>query len=421
MFHALAIVAVFLVFAAIMMAKKLPTILALPLMAVVIAIVAGMPPEEMFKQVIGEGSVRLSSAIMATIFGGIFARLISKAGIAEEIIKKAAELAGDQPFFIAIVLTLATAVIFTAIGGMGAVILTGTIVLPLMMSVGIAPVVAGSLMLMGLSLGGLFNVAGYVLYTDALGVKMELVKNFSLAMGIIFLVIIIVFIILNVRSDRAAWSMPSPTDIKIDAKKEIKPWALISPLVPLILVFVFKLDVISAILISCVYVVLITNPKDIVKDLSSSFVEGINDVSGAIFLMIGIGMLLKAVMAPQSVAVMGPFIKQILPSTPLGFVLFFGILSPLALYRGPFNMWGLGSGIGNLMIASGKLAPFFIMAALRAVGMVQGVCDPTNTQNVWIADYVKSDTSSVLKKTILYVVGSVFAILIYAVFTNKLG
>ena len=304
---------------------------------------------------------------------------------------------------------------------MGAVILTGTIVLPLMMSVGIAPVVAGSLMLMGLSLGGLFNVAGYVLYTDALGVQMELVKNFSLAMGIIFLLFTLVFIIINVKSDRAAWAMPSPTDIKIDAKKELPVWALISPLIPLFLVFIFSLDVISAILISCIYVVLVTNPRDMVKDLSSSFVEGINDVSGALFLMIGIGMLLKAVMSPEAVSVMGPFIKQILPSTPLGFVLFFGILSPLALYRGPFNMWGLGSGIGNLMIVSGKLAPFFIMAALRAVGMVQGVCDPTNTQNVWTADYVKSDTSTILRKTILYVVGSVFAILIYAVFTHEIG
>ena len=72
MFHALAIVAVFLVFAVMMMTKKLPTILALPLMAVVIAIVAGIAPADIFKHVIGEGSVRLSSAMMATIFGGDF-------------------------------------------------------------------------------------------------------------------------------------------------------------------------------------------------------------------------------------------------------------------------------------------------------------------------------------------------------------
>jgi C4-dicarboxylate transporter, DcuC family len=421
MFHALAIVAVFLVFAGIMMAKKLPTIIALPLMAVVIAVVAGMTPGDIFETVISKGSVKLSSAMMAAIFGGVFARMISKANIAEEIIKKAAELAGDQPLVIAFVLTAAVAVVFASLGGLGTIILTGTIVLPLMMSVGIATVVAASLMLMGVSLGGLFNVGNFLFYTDVLGVTLETVKIFALASGIITAVIMVVFIIINVRSERAAWAMPSPTDIKIDAKKELPIWALISPLLPIVLVFVFSLDVISAILISCIYVSLVTNPRDIVKDLSSSFVEGINDVSGALFLMIGIGMLLNAVMSPQSSLIMGPFIQNILPSTPVGYVIFFTLLSPLALYRGPLNMWGLGSGVANLMIASGTLSPFFIMAALRAVGTVQGVSDPTNTANVWVADYVKTDTGSILKKTILYAVVTVFLILVYTVLTHKMG
>ena len=420
MFHALAIVAVFFVFAVIMMTKKLPTILALPLMAVVIAVVAGMTVGDIFEIVISKGSLKLSSAMMAAIFGGVFARMISKASIAEEIIKKAAELAGDQPIIIAFVLTVAVSVVFASLGGLGTIILTGTIVLPLMMSVGIAPVVAGSLMLMGVSLGGLFNVGNFLFYTDVLGVSLEMVKTFALASGIITAIIMIVFIIINVRSDRAAWAMPSPTDIKIDAKKELPIWALISPVLPIVLVFVFSLDVISAILISCIYVSLVTNPKDIVKDLSSSFVEGINDVSGALFLMIGIGMLLNAVMSPQSASVMGPFIENILPSTPVGYVIFFTLLSPLALYRGPLNMWGLGSGVANLMIASGTLTPFFIMAALRAVGTVQGVSDPTNTANVWVADYVKTDTGSILKKTILYAVITVFMILVYTVLTHKM-
>lgn len=39
--------------------------------------------------------------------------------------------------------------------------MVGTIVLPILISVGIEPVIAASLLLMGLNLGGLFNVMNY--------------------------------------------------------------------------------------------------------------------------------------------------------------------------------------------------------------------------------------------------------------------
>ena len=35
------------------------------------------------------------------------------------------------------------------------------------------------------------------------------------------------------------------------------------------------------------------------------------------------------------------------------FVLVFGLLSPLAIYRGPLNVWGLGSGIVALLASCG--------------------------------------------------------------------
>ena len=43
------------------------------------------------------------------------------------------------------------------------------------------------------------------------------------------------------------------------------------------------------------------------------------------------------------------------------------------------------------------------MAALLSVGQLQGVCDPTNTHNVWIANYVGADVQRILRSTILYV------------------
>ena len=57
----------------------------------------------------------------------------------------------------------------------------------------------------------------------------------------------------------------------------------------------------------------------------------------------------------------GPQLAGILPGTALMFILFFSILAPLALYRGPLNVWGLGLGIGAIMLSTGKLSAFALM------------------------------------------------------------
>ena len=101
MLQGILIVVAFLVVAALMMTKKIPTLLALPLMAVVICIIAGVP---MFGKnadgaeigwlttVFEAGTVRMGSAIMATIFGAWLGQLMNKTGVTENIIKKSAEL-----------------------------------------------------------------------------------------------------------------------------------------------------------------------------------------------------------------------------------------------------------------------------------------------------------------------------------------
>jgi hypothetical protein len=42
------------------------------------------------------------------------------------------------------------------------------------------------------------------------------------------------------------------------------------------------------------------------------------------------------------------------------------------------------------------------MAMLMSVGQIQGICDPTNTANIWIATYLNTDTQVLLKRTIPY-------------------
>ena len=151
--------------------------------------------------------------------------------------------------------------------------------------------------------------------------------------------------------------------------------------------------------------------------LSSSVVEGIQDIAGVIGLMMGIGILLNGVAAQATSALMQPIISLVLPTNPIVYVLLFTILSPLALYRGPLNMFGLGSGLAKVFVAAGTLSPSLIGMALRSTSVVQCVSDPTNTQNVIVSDYARVDVNDILKSTLPYTMLQALGIMIYAALT----
>jgi hypothetical protein len=74
--------------------------------------------------------------------------------------------------------------------------------------------------------------------------------------------------------------------------------------------------------------------------------------------------------------------------------------SPLALYRGPLNVFGVGIGIFSIMLGAGILPALAILAAIMSIVQVQNVCDPTNTHNVWIANFTGVPVGELTKQTI---------------------
>ncbi len=132
MVQGILILLVFVAVAALMMTKKIPTLLALPLMAILICVIAGVP---MFGKdgdgkeigwltsVFEAGTVRMGAAIMAVIFGAWLGQLMNKTGVTETIIKKSAELGGDKPLVITLIMSIAVAVLFTTLSGLGSIIM----------------------------------------------------------------------------------------------------------------------------------------------------------------------------------------------------------------------------------------------------------------------------------------------------------
>ncbi|MFC7677930.1 citrate transporter [Paenibacillus sp. GCM10028914] len=421
-FQAIGILLVFLIFVGLMMTRKLPTILALPLMAIIFAVIAGVPwmssdPETatIAKTILSAGSMRLSGAIAGLVFGAWFGQILNKVGITKSIIRKAAELAGDKPVLIAILFFVTASIIFSAAGGLGMVILVGTIVIPIMLTAGISQFVASIVVLSSVGVGALFNVSNWAVYVDVLGLSVAEIADYTLVAALPLIALSLAMIVFYIKKDgkgRKAWAMPNATG---GEGKKVPTIALISPLVPVILVFAFKLDIVPAVVIGALVTILLTLPKRPVHVLSSALVEGIQDIAGAMALMIGIGILLNSVMAPQVSSLISPLIEAVLPTNPLMYIIFFTLLSPLAIYRGPLNVWGLGSGIAALFVTAG-MTPVAAMLALRVVSNVQAVSDPTNSHNVWVADFTKSDINEILKKTLPWMMVSVLISMLIGAF-----
>ena len=420
--QAIGIFAIFIICVALMMTRKLPTMLALPIMAIGISLVAGVPflssdPEAttIANTVLESGSMRMSTAIAGLFFGGCFGKVLTKVGVTRTIIRKAAELAGDKPLPIALAFIVFSSIIFAASNGLGMLILVGTIIIPIMISAGVSPLIAGAVLLFANGIGVSFSVGTLGVYIDTLGLPLETVTSYSWLCAIPLIIIAVVWVVFSIKSGskvRKAWAMPTS---ETTTEKNVRSIALISPIIPVVLVFAFGMPLVPSVVIGIVVTLILSTPKNPIQVVAGAFVEGIQDTAGAAALMIGIGMTLNAVMAPQVAEVLQPVISAIIPSSKIMFILVFGLLSILAIYRGPLNVWGLGSGVVALLAASG-MNPIAAMVALRLDSNVQAVCDPTNSQNVWVADFTKNDVNEYLKKTILWVMVSTIAGLIVASF-----
>lgn len=411
----------FVVMVGLMMARKLPTILALPVMAILIAVIAGIPlmsddPEtfSVTANVLEAGAMRMSTAIAGLVFGSWFGKVLSKVGVTKTIIKKAAELAGDRPLPIALAFLAVCSIIFAASNGLGMVILVGTIIIPIMISAGVSPLVSGIVLLLSNGIGVTFSVGTLGVYIDVLGLPLDTVTGYSWLCGIPLIAVAVAMIVYFIKFEgktRKAWMMPNASSSM--SERNVRTIALISPILPVLLVFILKVPLVPSVIAGIIITLILSTPKNPIHVCSSAFVEGIQEVAGAMALMIGIGMLLNAVMAPEVATILQPVINALIPTNPIMYVLVFGLLSPLAIYRGPLNVWGLGSGIIALLAAAG-MNPIAAMVALRLDSNVQAVCDPTNSQNVWVADFVKVDVNEILKKTLLWLVVSTILGLVVA-------
>jgi TRAP-type transport system large permease protein len=405
-----AILAVMAVGVVLMLTRVLPTAFALGLMAVVIALLAGASvlgdKNSVGTTVLQTGSTLLAATMIAVLLGSWLGTLMEDTGIASTLVRKIVEFGGERPAVVALGVYFVAVLCGSVTGSAPAAMLAGVVGIPAMIAIGVRPVVAGGTVLMGIATGLPLDLIGWQFLSDAIKIPIDQVRSFQLTLFPIVLVGSLLYVLVETRrrGARHTWA------VRLDAKPSTRvrrgdaPWyALVAPAVPIVLALGFHVPIVASLLVGVVYaLVTTTRPGKLGERALRSLYRAFDVAAPPIVLFVAIGMLLSAVRLPGAVAALTPIVSALSPSgTPL-FVLVFAALVPLCLYRGPFNVYGLGAGVAGVLVSGGIYPATAVLGLMASYGQVLGVSDPTSTQTVWSAQYAGVRAERVMASTLPY-------------------
>ncbi|MFJ9033237.1 TRAP transporter large permease subunit [Streptomyces sp. NPDC102274] len=395
-----------------MLTRRLPTAFALVILAVVIAFLAGAPltgENSVLDTVVQEGAPALAATMIAILLGSWLGRLLDETGIAGTLVRKIVEFGGDRPVVVALGVLAVSTLVGTVTGSAPAAMLAGIIGIPAMIAVGIPKVTAAGTILMGIAAGMPFELPIWQFFSTALELPVDTVRGFMMKLFPFALAAAVLFVLIETRRRGVehAWSLKSASAKPTARRKQLgdAPWyALLTPLVPLILALGFDVAILPSMLAGVLYaLVTTTRPGEMNKRLLRTLYGAFEIAAAPIVLFIAIGILLAAVKLPGAVEALEPLIKAVSPQNPVLFVVVFTLLVPLCLYRGPLNVYGLGAGIAGVLIAAGIYPAVAVLGLATSYNQVFGVADPTSTQTVWSAQYAGVTPQQVMLRTLPYV------------------
>ena len=411
MFIGIIICVIFIIMAILMMTKKLPSLLALPIMAVVIGVIARLPvtgEESIIDTIIVEGSLSLASSYVAILLSCWLSQLLYRTGVTNKMIKVAAELGGDRPFVVTLLLCAVSFVLFTVLLGTGACAMVGAVVLPIMISVGVPAKSAANLFLMSLCAGYCINPANMTSLLNITGLSQSDISLAAiiLAAGCGVFILIHLFIVFRKNGKKYAFAAPAQEEEWNASNgdnnlKGIRGFlACLTPVVVVLLTLILEWDAMACFLLGVVWAAIFTFSGKWNKFMSlivSCFNDGFKEGAPAAGLMLGIGMTLKAVGASATQEAIYPFMEAITPTTIVGLVIFIAVLAPFSLYRGPLNVFGLGAGLLTCMISVGTIPTVMLGAIFYASTRWAMAACPTATQVVWTSNFIGCDPITTTK------------------------
>jgi hypothetical protein len=367
------------------------------------------------------------SILVNVFFGAFFGRILMDTGIAATLIRKVVELGGDKPRITMTLLCIVTSVIFTSMTGIGPVISIAVIVLPIMLSLGIAAPVA-LFAFMGSIMSGIFaNIVNFKQYQAIFATAKPAYASydyntyFKFGMVAMVVALVVVLVVANVNLSKKkishAWAATAPSTSSATIENApVISW--VSVILPVVLVVALNVPIILAFILSGLFA-LITCRKlkggfgEICRMLAKLFADGAIDVAPMVGFLLTLSMFNNAAnfAAPYFKTLLGGFI----PTTALAICLVFAIVTPLGFFRGPMNLVGCGAAILAVVVASTNWPVLFLYPLFAVTTIAPQHLDITQSWVAWGFGYTKVSTKDYMKMSIPtgWITGAILCIAVF--------
>ena len=401
----------FLITAGLIIARKIEFVRALPAFGIITALLAGVPitgdGENIADFVIVKGVINLAEPMFIYILSMMFAKFIIEYKIKDDLYYLCEFYLMDKPFYLVWCIAIITVIISAVIMNIGAIMLSAILFISLLLKIGFNKQTALSLLLLATGLGSCLNSGYHLLYANLLNLNLESVKDFYYIMAGLCFIALIVYISINSNMIKLQnWKKP--------AKRRVSLKLLCMLIMPIVFIFALKINVECSLILTLSYGYLVIGSKKPFIDLLFSLQEAIIKSVDVIVLLAAVGIFMHAVKTQAVVDLMAPLLLHLLPQTPTGCLLFFTILTPLVLYKGPFNLQGMGAGLSTVVMASTTMNPMVLGMALLSLNTLRKIMDPIDVQNIAVMQYIQVDNNKVIKKVLPYAMAINYFALFYA-------
>ncbi len=413
----------FLVTVGLVFTKKIGLVRSLPILGIVIALIAGVPlngeGESIANYVILKSILSLMQPILIFLLSVMLAQFILKYGVEimiEELFKR--YLANHLRLFVWLT-AIFTTLISASIMNLGAVMMTAILFVPLLLKVGFDKQSAVSLILLATSLGSCLNPGYYLIYANLLDLNVGNIKTYCYIMAFICAVALSIYIAVNIKQVKL---VKINKIVSSEHRKNTATinYALMAVLViPFIVHFIWGLGMEYGLFIAVIYGFLALKKWISLAEIRELFELTAAKSAHVIVLLIAADIFMHAVSMQAVADLMKPLFYHLMPESPLQCLFFFTILSPLALYKGPFNLQGMGAGIGAVIMASTAVDPMILGISLLSLNTLRKMVDPIDTQNIVLMQYVDVDYLKVLKKIIPYALSINYCMLFLALLASS--
>ncbi|MFT8879307.1 MAG: gluconate:proton symporter [Oenococcus sp.] len=375
------------------------------IMALLWTVIGLIPYKTAIVNVFATPVAAYGATIVYIIFGSWFGQVLVDSGIAPAVSHQTGRFGKKSPLLTAIMVVLVTALIFSSAYGVGSVIAIGVILLPILLSVGIPRPIA--LTVFSLSIGAPMYI-NVVLYNQMKAFFPKAVYGgryllFGITAMLVQLAAVIIFLAINAhRFDPSKASENLDAIGAADQNKEVPKVPVISyviPVVPVAMNIFFKWDAIPALLFASILAMLFTGKmgsyKKMMSFINDTIQKGIGNIAGLIMFLLILTMFSGA--AKLNAPRFEPIFRAILPHSTLAVALLIGVLAPLALFRGPLQVWGAGAATAAVLSGMNLFPDSFLLPLLYTATLMAVSTDITQSWNVWGLGYMKVQSKDMLK------------------------